>query len=323
MRNKKAITLPHVCRNCGTPLQGKYCHVCGQSAISGVQRTVGNIAFGFLDSMFSVDNKAFVTIKYLLVYPGKLSKEYVAGRVNSYVHPSKLFWFISILFFTLLTYTVDLDKVIVNNNAHKNNLAGVDSVVNEKGSKAKLTNNFKDSLKRNDVQPINADIKCDTVSTDLSSDFHDIINVDDVIDKKDFMSQLITYAPYVMFLLIPFFALLLYIFFRKKAHFYVDHLIFSVHYHAFIFTFYGLCILFYMLYPQLNPTSKLLLGVPFVYFIIALYNFYHPRKRALLIKPFIICFIYLIGFLIILIFFLIIITVISSKVDISTLIGKI
>ncbi len=104
---KRKTTLVHaVCKNCETHLQGRYCHVCGQDVFSGAIRTVKDLTFNAVENMFVLDNKLFSTLKYLIFFPGKLSVEYRNGRVKRFVHPSKLFWFISIIFFTLLTVQI-------------------------------------------------------------------------------------------------------------------------------------------------------------------------------------------------------------------------
>jgi hypothetical protein len=73
----------------------------------GAQRSVKDLLLNAVANIFCLDNKIFVTLKYLLFFPGKLSVEYVKGRIVSYVYPSKLFWFISILLIAVASSQID------------------------------------------------------------------------------------------------------------------------------------------------------------------------------------------------------------------------
>jgi len=51
---------------------------------------------------FHFEHKFFGTIKPLVFKPGKLTVEYVAGKRASFLHPIKLYIFISIVFFIVI-----------------------------------------------------------------------------------------------------------------------------------------------------------------------------------------------------------------------------
>jgi hypothetical protein len=72
------------CLNCGTPLEGRYCHACGQKAVSlhlGVHDFVHEATHEFLH----LDGKIRSTVKFLLTRPGQLTKE-VHRRAAGAVH---------------------------------------------------------------------------------------------------------------------------------------------------------------------------------------------------------------------------------------------
>ncbi len=98
------------CRNCGTETKGPYCHLCGQSLFAGKEGFTESF-FNNALSLYSVDFKIFRTIKLLLFYPGKLTKEYSKGHIIRYEHPFKLFWFVALLFFLFFTYKFDPNSV--------------------------------------------------------------------------------------------------------------------------------------------------------------------------------------------------------------------
>ena len=89
------------CSNCNAPLYGPYCHQCGQNQRS-ILRYIGHLALEVADEVFGFDARAWRTLWPLMLKPGYLTNEYIAGRRNSYVPPVRLYLIISVLtFFTL------------------------------------------------------------------------------------------------------------------------------------------------------------------------------------------------------------------------------
>ncbi len=86
------------CLNCGTEVHGRYCHICGQENIEP-RETVWHLISHFVYDVTHFDGKFFSTVKYLLLKPGYLSKEYIKGRRASYLNPIKMYVFISAFFF--------------------------------------------------------------------------------------------------------------------------------------------------------------------------------------------------------------------------------
>lgn len=85
------------CVNCGTPLTGRFCHACGQSA--HLHRSVVHVFEEFLHGLLHVDTKAWRTVPLLLVRPGQLTRDYVFGRRARYISPLGLFLFTIFLMF--------------------------------------------------------------------------------------------------------------------------------------------------------------------------------------------------------------------------------
>ena len=84
-------------------------------------------------------------------------------------------------------------------------------------------------------------------------------------------------VPKLMFVLLPLFALLLLIFYRKRKETYAGHIIFSVHYHSFAFLLLFLMNLVNMFVPSLSFSITVLvisLLLLFVYLVVALKNVY-------------------------------------------------
>ena len=88
------------CRNCGTPLTGKFCMECGQKNHTYVA-PLWNVLHDFAATHFGFDTKFFHSIVPLLIRPGFLSREYCLGHEERYVKPFRLYLFTSIVFFFL------------------------------------------------------------------------------------------------------------------------------------------------------------------------------------------------------------------------------
>ncbi|HEX5655380.1 MAG TPA: DUF3667 domain-containing protein, partial [Chitinophagaceae bacterium] len=88
------------CLNCGTIVQGRYCHECGQENVLP-KESFWHMVTHFLYDITHFDSKFFETIKDLAFKPGFLSIEYMKGRRASYLHPVKMYVFTSAVFFLL------------------------------------------------------------------------------------------------------------------------------------------------------------------------------------------------------------------------------
>ena len=103
--------------NCGAELQGKYCHVCGQENLE-LKESFGHMMNHAISDYFHFDHQFFHTLKPLLFKPGFLTTEYMGGRRAQYLHPVKMYIFISIVYFLLYFRT---GHQIVNMNETNDN----------------------------------------------------------------------------------------------------------------------------------------------------------------------------------------------------------
>jgi hypothetical protein len=97
--NDDGHTHESACLNCGTPLVGRHCHQCGQAA--HVHRTLRGFIHDLLHGVFHFEGKIWRTLPLLAWNPGKLTREYIAGRRASYVSPIALFLFVVFLTFAV------------------------------------------------------------------------------------------------------------------------------------------------------------------------------------------------------------------------------
>jgi len=86
------------CLNCGTIVEDRFCPHCGQENI--VNRPSFHYLFAhFFEDLFHYDSGFWKTMKFLMLKPGRMVKEYLAGKRKTYVPPVKLYIFISFVTF--------------------------------------------------------------------------------------------------------------------------------------------------------------------------------------------------------------------------------
>src|SRR6186997_3108691 len=86
------------CLNCGKVVEENFCPNCGQENIVVKEDAIHMVIHAVAD-YFHFEHKFFGTIGPLLLKPGKLTLAYVAGKRVSFIHPIRLYIFISIVFF--------------------------------------------------------------------------------------------------------------------------------------------------------------------------------------------------------------------------------
>jgi len=85
------------CKNCGTPLEGWYCHSCGQNADTH-HRSILHLIWEAIEGMFHLDGRLANTLPLLFFKPGKLAKDYMEGRIVRHVPPFRTFLVALLLF---------------------------------------------------------------------------------------------------------------------------------------------------------------------------------------------------------------------------------
>ncbi|WP_292010035.1 DUF3667 domain-containing protein [Chryseobacterium sp.] len=90
----------NTCLNCGYGVPERFCPHCGQENIE-TRQPFHYLFTHFIEDFTHYDGQFWKTINYLLLRPGKLTKEYLAGKRQQYVAPVKLYIFISFITFLL------------------------------------------------------------------------------------------------------------------------------------------------------------------------------------------------------------------------------
>ncbi|MBA6155776.1 DUF3667 domain-containing protein [Tenacibaculum sp. S7007] len=92
--NKKGVV---ICKNCEVTTLGKYCNNCGQ------RTSIDEVSFketfqDLVNGLFSINAPFFLTMKMLLINPGKLLREFLKGKRKIYYKPVSFFILTTILY---------------------------------------------------------------------------------------------------------------------------------------------------------------------------------------------------------------------------------
>src|SRR6202453_3520526 len=79
------------CANCGTQLNGTYCHACGQAGHR--HRSLLHLSEEVLHGVLHFEAKGWRTLPLLIIRPGVLTRRYIDGQRTRYVSPLALFLF--------------------------------------------------------------------------------------------------------------------------------------------------------------------------------------------------------------------------------------
>lgn len=97
------------CLNCNHEVEDRFCPHCGQENTEPRQ-PFHYLFTHFIEDFTHYDGQFWKTLKYLMVRPGQLTKEYIAGKRQIYVAPVKLYIFISFITFLLPAFLPSGEK---------------------------------------------------------------------------------------------------------------------------------------------------------------------------------------------------------------------
>lgn len=193
-----------ICTNCGTELLGDYCHNCGQKLV--INKSFKYVIAQFLGALYYMDGKLFRSLKFFFFNPGKLSREFVVGRLVYYMSPISLFFVFNICYFLF-------------NSATDFNLTLIDQI------KLQPYSSWAEKLVNNHVEKVGTTIEA----------FTEIYE-----DESANLSKTLIIVN------IPVLALFVWLLNWKNKYYFVDHFIYATYLMAFIlFMFTFLFKLFY------------------------------------------------------------------------------
>jgi len=270
------------CLNCGTELKGPFCYFCGQPD-RNFMRFFPALLRDLMEDLLDLDSRFMRTLKPLLFKPGRLTRDYMNGRRFRYAPPMRVYIFSSIVFFLLAAFLssdaisvgdvnvvndgnlvhittdgseetheiekaleslppgvreqIDIDEVVAEAETHEGETDG-------RGFKAEDIQ-FNDKPWDRETNPVDIKWLPDWVNNRINDEIEGSpIKADQINENPNLIvDKVFDIFPATMFVLLPVVALIFKFWYMFAKRYYVEHLIFSLHNHSFIFVILTLILL--------------------------------------------------------------------------------
>lgn len=250
------------CMNCDAVLTGQYCGDCGQRGQSRLISLFELVRDAFGD-LFEFDSRIWRTLIPLAIRPGRLTLDYLNGRRARYMPPFRMYLVLSLAFFVIAFFDPQRSLGILFADDSGEAAETVPADVEDTSETAAVGEEPDDAVDG----PVRIDFG------DGERDFRDCeIEGYDASDMPDWLARRFTKArlqaacrnivgedgagwqsvldgivenvPAGLFVLLPFMALVLKLLYPFSRRYYVEHLLFVIHYHSFVFLLLTLGVLF-------------------------------------------------------------------------------
>lgn len=224
-----------LCDDCGVPLVGRYCHACGEDS-RPPRRELKALVKDALDNVFSFTEHVPTTLRDLAFDPGRILRGLRDGDRKRYLTPFKLYITVSLLFFLFLGLTgASIFQLQVIRTG------GPLSAVVENGELKDLKGFRVEERFLHPKAAIARDVEAVRVLDGALGRLTEPVSVamtsfvKSAADDPGRINDLIaTWAPRILWLLMPLYALLLWPFYRRGT-LAADHLIFALWAHTSLF----------------------------------------------------------------------------------------
>lgn len=203
------------CLNCGTPLTGPFCSQCGQTA-RDINVPLRKFGSEFLSEALALDSRLWHTLKPLFLKPGLVAKEYNEGKRARFVPPIRLYLFTSFVLFLAMVLAPGTASVSGFDDGHPADSAGVVATGEDSAAVA------------------NDPPQAETTTNDGSGSRFSNRLEDALSDPDQFADDVLRRLSQVMFFLVPLFALLLKMVYRKRL--FVQDMVYALYLHVFAFS---------------------------------------------------------------------------------------
>src|SRR6185503_3163668 len=279
-----------VCMNCGTALTGEYCTACGQRHEPHVH-TLGHFLGEAFESITHADSRLWRTLGYLLVKPGRLTREFLDGRRARYLPPFRLYLVISLAFFLIAGKPGFLDDDSQSEDSSER-IAGLYKAADELQAQAQnnpamapVAEQLRASAKREQerVEKLKASgADAATIERETGDKIeiagcakfepnvpnasrgyqviHGFCQKMSHTSARELLATIMHNVPRAMFVFLPLLALIMKLLYWRPKRYYVEHLLFLVHNHAFVFLAFSIVALLTSI-PVVGPHLGLLDGL--------------------------------------------------------------
>jgi hypothetical protein len=261
-------TNQQTCKNCGHAFHGKICNQCGEKVFDEKQLTAKYFFHQVLDFFWHWESKVLKSIKLNFLKPGFITKENINGIRVPYAKPIQLYLVVAFLFYIVVSKVGVTDYIPSHEDHNYFSLSkhilfkwaepidkwavdGIDSLWERKGRELQLP--IEKSLAtynlRNDSLVLNSIDDKDSIVLQTQKISIIAFNKMRSVRQRLYYNSVGAFSKTFIFVLLPFFAALFFLFFFRKIKYYGASLMLATH-----FMIYNLC--FYSLVAIINVVTS-------------------------------------------------------------------
>ena len=220
--------MPHDhCSNCQQTLTGPYCARCGQHSHDSAQ-PLKEVLHDAWHTFTHVDGSLWRTLRLLVTRPGLLTQEYFAGRRARYSPPFRLYFVVSLVFFGISTLTNHIDTGGDDPTGPTHVRQG--PVVMQLGLTPQQAKDRDEDGSLPSLTELQTD--CGRINTHhprLDVHLKEICRHQLADRGQSLLREFGHLLPRMMFVFLPLMAAVMLLAYRKRRHFYLEHLVFLMH----------------------------------------------------------------------------------------------
>jgi hypothetical protein len=216
------------CLNCGAALAGPYCAECGQRAVPP-HPTIRELIGDALSEFVGWDGKFAATVRELVRRPGELTRQWLEGRRVHFISPLRLYLTASLVYFIA---SAAAPNPLKPKNATIS-VAGIDINTGGKvGAPQRVAQEAQQAIESGKaLSPVERDSALKAIAR-APWIMRPLLSKA-VSDPTAIKSGILRWLPRMLFALIPIYAGILALFYRRRH--YPEHLFFAIHLHSFVF----------------------------------------------------------------------------------------
>jgi Protein of unknown function (DUF3667) len=286
----QAAHAPQTCANCGGSVPTKFCGSCGQR-VEHAFHSVWHFTQEATEDLTHADSRLWSTMFALLFKPGFLTREFLAGRRVRYLPPLRLYLVLSVLFFVSIAGHHHPRAIMIKEHNGTQGFAVV-SPTDDPDLAAKPAETPEERAER---------LCKDTYDGPASRFLQAFIAKGcrkSVLDNGHTMYEALLHnLPRAMFIFLPALAVMMKLMYWRPRRYYVEHLLFFVHNHAFAFLLFGLYVLLSRIVPAtLENWLALIVWLYFPYYLfVSMRRVYGQGRFLTFMKYTVLGFTYFIG----------------------------
>jgi hypothetical protein len=244
------------CDNCSAAVSGNYCAACGQRLEAPVQ-SLWHFSREATEDLTHTDSRLWRTLGALLLRPGYLTREFLAGRRARYLPPVRLYLVISVAFFLWASATHHLRVVLFPEHDPSK---AVLAPLKEDTFGAFLPG---ESAEHHAERLCSSGVNYDGPWRERVQPAAHRACVRLVLDNGRSLGEAYMHnVPRALFIFMPLLAGIMMLLYWRPRHYYVEHLLLFVHNHAFLFL---LLLLAGLVSALLNPLAGWISAVATLY----------------------------------------------------------